>query len=234
MAIAFDAQSAGAIANTAQSWTHTPVGIPRAVLLGIPQAGGTEDPVSGATYGGVTMALVRTDSQAAGEPGRVYWWFLGASIPTGPQTIAYTISTGIRNKQGYCYTATAAGDTEVDSSNGVALGIIANPSITVTHTGTLTGGTWAGFAAHHYGGAAPITTGLQAGETIRLTTDFGQESAMSYSRDATADAASSTYGYTTLASDDQLISAVVIKETAAATASLLVPSFRDTSSLYRR
>jgi len=48
----------------------------------------------------------------------------------------------------------------------------------------------------------------------RFGVDFGAFSGMTYSRHGGADAASSTYGYTTLASDDQLITALVVTEVA--------------------
>jgi len=196
------------------SWTHTPVGTPRGVTVAIVQNGsGFADDVTGVTYGGTAMTRVRRDARTDTEQGATYLYFLGESIPTGAQTVA--ITAGTVPKAAGCVTTTAAADTEVDSHNGADLGIVANPSVTVTHTGTLAG--WFGMAAHFSGRPAPPSpgsSGIQSGITYAFGTDMGAASAMFYYRTAPADAASSTYGYDTLASEDQLISAVVIKEAA--------------------
>jgi len=219
MAIAHDAVSRNtgdtdATTHTGNwSWTHTPVGTPRGVVVAIVQSGsGATDDVSAVTYGGVGLTRVRRDQRTVTEQGATYLYHLGSGVPTGAQTVA--ITSGAVVKQAYCYTMTAAAgmDTAVDAANGADLGIIANPSVTVTHTGTLSG--WAGYAIHAYGAAAPVSTGLQTGETFRFGVDFGAFSGMTYSRHGGADAASSTYGYTTLASDDQLITALVVTEVA--------------------
>lgn len=220
MAIAHDAasrsHSTDALSHTAASafsWTHTPVGTPKGVVVTITQPLGSGDEVSGVTYGGVAMTRVISVARTATEQMRVYIYHLGSGILTGARTVQVT-STGTSAKQAHAFTMTAAAgmDTTVDASSGADLGIIANPSRTVTHTGSLTG--WAGYAAHGYGGAAPVTTGLQAGETYRFGHDPGAAVAMVYSRHGGAAAASSTYGYTTLTSDDQLLAALVVKEVA--------------------
>lgn len=216
MAVVFDAKApshteatAGWATASAATWTHTPVGTPRGVLLAIVQGGGTGDQVSTVTYGGVAMTRVRSDINATAELGRTYLYFLGSGIPTGAQTVSVT-STGTTPKYAVSHTFTANADTFVVASNGADLGVTANPSLTVTFPTTVAG--WAGVAAHFYGGAAPVTTGLQTNETYSNGPDFGALAGMTYRRSNGASAASTTFGYTTLTADDELISAAVIAE----------------------
>ncbi len=216
MAIAHDAASrshgtdaGGHTAATAFSWTHTPVGTPRVVVVTVTQPIGSGDEVSGVTYGGVTVPRAVSGVRTTTEAMRVYIYFLGSGIPTGAQTVQVT-STGTAAKQAHAFTATAAWTTVADSSTSSDLGIVANPSVTVTHSKTLAG--WAGYAAHGYGANGVASTGLQTDETYRFGHDPGAAVGMVYTRHGGANAASSTYGYTTLSSDDQLIAAIVIAE----------------------
>lgn len=218
MAIAHDALSENSATDSASftadaSWTHTPVGTPKGVCVIITQPTSSADEVSGITYGGIALARSITQARTVTEQSRVYIYFLGSGIPTGAQTVAVTLTTQTAAaKHGMAFTMTAAAgqNTAVDASNGADLGIVANPSITVTHTGTLSG--WAGYCGHTYGANTPVSTGLQSGETYRAGHDPGAAVAMVYTRHGGADSASSTYGYTTLASDDQNLAAVVVKE----------------------
>lgn len=232
MAVVHDAASrshaddvTGSIAVETFSWTHTPVGTPKGVVVTV-EHNSSGDQVGQVYYGGVQLIRVVTSVRTVTESSRVYIYFLGTGVPTGARTVSVE-HTGTASTQAQCFTVTAGAgmDTVVDAHAGNNdLGIIANPSITVTHTGTLTG--WAGFCAHGYGGATPVSTGLQSGEVYRYGFDPGAAVAMVYTRHGGADAASSTYGYTTLVSDDQNLTAIVVKEIAQSLAvpELVMPS----------
>lgn len=216
MAVVFDAKApshteatAGWNTATAATWTHTPVSTPRGVFVAVVQGGATGDQVTAVTYGGVSMTRVRSDINATAELGRTYLYFLGTGIPTGAQTVSVT-SSGTTPKYAVSFTFTASADTYVIASNGADAGVVANPSLTVTFPATYAG--WAGVAAHFYGGAAPVTTGLQTGETYANGPDFGALAGMTYYRSNGSSGSSTTFGYTTLTSDDELISAAVIAE----------------------
>jgi len=143
MTAAFDAFTKIATATGTSSGgapltgTHTPSGTPRGVIVYIHQsasgAGGDGDDVSAVTYGGVSMSRVTTAADTAGETMRPYAYFLGASIPTGAQTVTVTYSGGLGTRILYCISVTASADTEVDASN-ITEGDQADPDITVATT----------------------------------------------------------------------------------------------------
>ncbi len=77
------------------SYTHTPSGTPRGVLIFVYTLLQTADVVTGVTYGGVSVTAVSGGSatDTATEPGRVTAYFLGSSVPTGAQTVSVTKSS---------------------------------------------------------------------------------------------------------------------------------------------
>jgi hypothetical protein len=141
MTVAFDAVSnngAGTF-TTSAAWTHTPVGTPRGVLLlsvtNLPASGA--DSIDSVTYGGVAMAEVALSplfGDQGAEDGLVEGWFLGASIPTGAQTVSVT-ATGTPAKKAIVVTFTASGDTQVADTTVVNSGGQANTSLTVGAAG---------------------------------------------------------------------------------------------------
>lgn len=134
MTVAYDAFTALAESNTSPiSGTHTPGGTPRGVKVHIVSSGTTDDPTA-VTYGGVSMTEVSGSpiERTTGEDGRVSTWFLGASIPTGAQTVTATFPSTPHNKtRMYVITYTADADTEVVDTTAIT-GEAANPSDTVS------------------------------------------------------------------------------------------------------
>lgn len=114
MAVAFDAFTASSNGTGDLSFTHTPVGTPRGVIVYIVQNADGSDSVTGVTYGGVAMSEMSgsPNLKSTGEPGGVHAFFLGSSIPTGAQTVAVS-SSGTVTKRGYAITLTAGADTEL-------------------------------------------------------------------------------------------------------------------------
>lgn len=209
MAVAYDAQSYLTFTST-NSWTHTPVGAPRAVVVMIAQTVSSSDLVSGVTYGGVAMTRVTTAADTVTEPGRVYVYHLGAGIPTGAQTVAVTVSSGTDAKIGWCVTGTAAADTIVEDW-GVVENNVANPSVTLATAAAFDGLVtnvfyWGGADASPTAtGSATKLTGPDAGGR-----DFGNQGAMaSY---VASSGASRTSGWTS-GTDDVAMAAVAIGET---------------------
>jgi hypothetical protein len=136
MAVAFDAVSAGAGGTGNFNWTHTPVGTPKGAWVFVLQDTGQTDEVTDVTYGGVAMTRVTTGSPTnpvfrdgtGADDGGCYTYFLGASIPTGAQTVAVTVNGTGSLKRGRAGTVTAAADTEVVDCNS-GTGVNANPSL---------------------------------------------------------------------------------------------------------
>ncbi len=204
MAIAYDAVAIPGVAlyTATFSWTHTPAGTPKGVAVIVVQEGST-DQVSGVTYGGSVLSRVRSDVRTAAEPGRVYIYFLGASIPTGAQTVQVTL-TGTADTNAVSLTVTSSADTAVDVSDGLDAGIILNPSLSISPTvaAVIFYGIFSGLAA-------PVTT-VQTGSTHVIGKDYGVDSAM-WARKSVAGGGATTIGYTA-ASDDVCHSALAIKE----------------------
>lgn len=104
-------------ATSPVTWTHTPVGTPRGVLIFAIQRGSSTDEFTGAiTYGGQALTAV-TGGRAidtGGETGATKAYFLGTGIPSGAQTvsIAHAATAGV-SKKVWCVTVTAAADTAI-------------------------------------------------------------------------------------------------------------------------
>lgn len=132
----FDASSNPGSETTLDiSWTHTPVGVPRGVIVQIVQNVGTTDEVTGVTYGGVAMARVAAGTvfhTTGAEDGAVYTYFLGSSIPTGARTVLVSVDGTGSDKTAACCTVTAPGNTEAGPAGTLDSGGVANPSVTIS------------------------------------------------------------------------------------------------------
>lgn len=214
--------TAGAVDITSgdRTFTHTPIGTPKGVVVvGCVDSGSTE-PFTGVLYGGTAMvkSSVAHDTSEAGTT--VVYTLTDQTIPTGAQTVTLQSCTG-NNKFVTCSTVTAtAATTTVNTSGNLDTTIAADPQITLTTTASTIS-----YGGVNTGAAAPVTTVL-TGCTHLHDADYGQRSAMTLRR-TNADAAGSvTIGYT-LASEDFCIAAVALAETAAGditTSPLGVPS----------
>jgi hypothetical protein len=133
MSVAFDAVSFNGGSGD-QSFTHTPVGTPRAVVVLIAQVLSGTDSITGVTYGGVAMTEIPGSPNllVSGEAGASYGYFLGRNIPTGPRTVV--VSTGSsQTKRTAVYTLTADTDTTIEDSDGtINSASQANPQVTLS------------------------------------------------------------------------------------------------------
>ncbi len=128
MAVAHDASSeshtgtTGSVSEATYSWTHTPVGTPKGVIV-FAYVIDAVDQVTGVTYGGTAMSAVSGGNavDTANEVGRCKAYFLGSSVPTGAQTVEVTRTNGVSTHYATCSTVTASGDTEVYTSGIVLL-----------------------------------------------------------------------------------------------------------------
>ena len=134
--IAFDAVSnSGSSVADPIEWTHTPVGTPRGVFVGIAvNSGSGQDTIVSVTYGGTAMTRVGRAVHSTGETGQAYMYFLGSNIPTGAQTVSIDVNNTTLSKWGMCVTVTAGADTQLAGTTGFATttGILENPEVTVT------------------------------------------------------------------------------------------------------
>ncbi len=171
-AVAHDASShdaaAASGATTNFSWTHTPVGTPKGVIVLVVQSTLSTDQVSSVTYGALTLTRVARACDTATEPGCVYAYFGGSSVPTGAQTVTVNVS-GSSGKHASAITLTAAGNTEVVTSDATITADATNPTVTLN-----LGGRTSFVAEGVYSGVANVTSITPfTGWTSRFEDDFG-------------------------------------------------------------
>ncbi len=206
MSVVFDAATENVQAADPQNFTHTPSGTPRGVLVFIAHATTASDIVSGVTYGGVTMSRVAFGDDASGEAGAGYLYFLGASIPTGAQTVSINRTEGTTSVWACAVTVTAAADTEVVDSDNSQQGDtnIANPSVTLQHGGR----DCLDFFGGYNGVNAPSSITDAAGQTRMHDHDFGSQSAVASRKNASS-TSDTTLSYTIAANSLAMIGVAI-------------------------
>lgn len=121
MAVALDATSeshsgtSGSASETSFSWTHTPVGTPKGILVFVHGIGGTFlNPT--VTWGGLSIPAVTGGDaiDTAGEQGRTFAFFLGSGLSSRADDVV-VVSRDSNVAVGYAtaLTVTADGDTAV-------------------------------------------------------------------------------------------------------------------------
>lgn len=111
-----DTGTAGWTTTNPKTWTHTPSGTPRGVLIGCVAFNTINQAVfREVTYGGVqaTSYYEWYAQDTAGEFGQVKLYFLGSNIPTGAQTVSVTNSASTDEKWCAVATITASLDTKL-------------------------------------------------------------------------------------------------------------------------
>lgn len=212
MAIAFDTTSNVGVGTGDLSWTHTPVGTPRGVLVLISQNGNNTDEVTSVTYGGVAM------TEVAGSPlqhflgleyGTLYGYFLGTGIPTGAQTVYVTVSGGL-NKRAVCFSVTADGDTEIEDTTATDLGYTKNPNVNVT-LGAGVSAFIAGVLHSGEGSVSSIASAANCSDVLEH--DHGNQCSL-WNRRTNIETGAGNFavGWTCATSEESAILAVAIKE----------------------
>lgn len=171
MAIAWDASVESVRTGTTDphTWTHTPVGTPRGIIVAIIHGTSSTDHVSTVTYGGVSMAEVIRRTDTSTEPGAAELWFLGTGIPTGNQTVSVDLASATTDDIEFVSMSfTAEMDTQIVDSDGIAENAT-NPSVTLQYTGR----TCLAVAALYGGGAAPSSFTPNGNCTAVQSEDLG-------------------------------------------------------------
>lgn len=214
MAVAFDAQTYSSQAGASPyTFSHTPVGTPRAVVVGVVFVTDAENVSGAVTYGGVTMTPDQNQVSGGGESGRSALFFLGASIPTGMQTVSIP-HTGSNATQMFVVTMTAAADTEIGDSD-FDTGAQQNASIVLTTAATSLRVGTIYTALDGLGGLAPLT-----GMTLIGQFSSGFRTDMAH-RQTTPSSGGFTFGYTTNISTDIALVGVAVQEAAPAPTGVL-------------
>lgn len=202
MAVAFDARTLG---QASGSFSHTPVGTPRAVIVGVVDNGTTL--VTAVTYGGVALARVDSATDTGGENGCCDLWFLGENIPTGTQTVAITGA----HDECYVATFTADADTEI-AAVGTRLTVDqADPQIAVD-SGTRSA---LRVAVLYSGQNAPSGATVVANTTSDMAEDLGNETGFG-SHQNSPSTGSFTIGWTSTIEDVAMVAAAIAEKEARA------------------
>ena len=225
--VAFDAFGSSTQGTGNLSWTHTPAGTPKGVIVFVVENDGV-DGVTSATYGGTSMTECTGSPRQhnASEPGTIHCFTLLASVPAGAQTVSVTMSDTTTAKRGGSYTVTSSADTSIlDVDATISSDSLANPSVTMQLT-ALNGFCSIGF---HSGQNAPTGITPLSGWTGNLENDFGTQNAGWYKYD-TVSTADVTAGWTQGA-DDAVMIAIVLKDSSE-TASSFFPASRGPGPIY--
>jgi hypothetical protein len=173
--IVFDKYTSGGYSVNDFSFSVTPVGTPKAVILYVFHYNAVSDAVNSATYGGVSMTevsgspLLKTNTEAMG----IYVYFLGSSIPTGTQTVVVDTGAVSSNMSARVVTLTATGDTSVTDTTTISGDNLTNPSGSLTLGGVES---WSmfGFISAHDDVGSVVGNWETAGVNL-LQADFGTE-----------------------------------------------------------
>lgn len=216
MAVAFDAFTKGSGSLDPTTWTHTPVGTPKGVIVLIGSLNNS-DIIVGVTYGGVAMTEVPGSPNvlSGGETGSTYCYFLGSGIPTGAQTVSVDTTGAGGFVLGYSITLTASADTEVVDSDGTINSTAsANPSVTLSLGGRTCFAAIAFLSGHDAVGSITQLSGW----TNRDESDTGTRQIACYTYD-TIGTTDVTAGWTQT-SEDAVAMAIAVAEVAAVNATL--------------
>lgn len=203
MAVAHDAASeshtgtTGSTSEASFSWTHTPVGTPKGVLVFVFNANSNAVDVTSVTYGGSSVSAVSSAEarDTAGEPGSCKAFFLGSSVPTGAQTVVVNRNNNANVMYAVAITVTASSDTAISGTP-----VLAQEDQQLVEKNVDTGATTALRYAGIYGGYVfPISAGSNS--TLLHDIDFGSFG-VSVVRETTGGSGSRPVGGTAPASND--------------------------------
>jgi hypothetical protein len=210
MAIAHDASSpshasgSSSASEASFSWTHTPSGTPKGVLVftftGMGAVKTATEHATAVTYGGVSLTAVPSGSAAdtATEPMRTTAWFLASSVPTGAQTVQVTRTNNTTSMWAVAITVTSGGDT---STAGVLLEQ-ENQALTEENIDDGSPGANSVRYAAVASGTNNVTTTIGANSTLIQSNVTGQSVSAAVVRETTAGQGSRPVGVTVVGADD--------------------------------
>lgn len=219
--VAFDAASeshtgtTGSTSEASFGWTHTPVGTPKGALVYVFNLSSATDTVTSVTYGASTMTAVTSGfaTDTATEPGFCKAYFLGASVPTGAQTVTVTRTNNANVMYAVAITVTAAAST-TETAGVATLNEDQAVGITAVNDGS-PGTNSVRFYGLYSGGASVLSAGV--GSTSAQSIDVGANTASTF-RETTAGQGSRNVGPAAGASDDVAAVLLAIREPPAAPA----------------
>lgn len=226
MTIAYDSSAEVVGTSNPLNVNLVPAGTLRGVVVAIIQDATVSDIVTGVTCGGVAMDRLATISNAAApEPGRVYFYLLGSSVPAGTLAISVSRSEATTVLEVVPIGLTAAGDLEmIDSDSYLVAG--SDPSLTLQYGGRV-GYTLAALLTGV--GAPSLVVEAGSGMTRVQDHDFGGTSGLA-SRQTTAGSADFTVAYTANPADTCLLAVALAEAEDAVVAPPPIPTTGGTNA----
>ena len=209
--------STGSTSEASVGWTHTPSGTLRGITVFTCDATSSTHAGTAVTYGGVSLTAVSGGEadDTAGGPGSVKAWHLGASIPTGAQTVTVTRTNNANVMYAVAAGQTASSDTATHDAGVVLLqedGNFAEQSVTDGSPGTNSWRYAAGFSG--IGSTALVVAG--ANSTLVQLIDFAVGGCF-FARENAAGQGARSIGFSYSSStDDRAGVHVAVKEISAA------------------
>jgi hypothetical protein len=207
--VAFDFATESIRTATTDPWTfsHTPAGTPRAVVVALINYTSSTDQIAGVTYGGVALAKIKENVDTSGEQTNTQLWFLGTGIPTGAQTVSVDLTSATGDDfMMCCLTFTGAANCFVKDTDGISEDI-QNPQVTLQY-----GGKSCLSVCALGGGLSNVTDyTLVASMSAVHDNDSGNE-IQRVDRQTTAGTSDFTIGYTAGSSDDVSFAALAISD----------------------
>jgi hypothetical protein len=204
-----DAGTTGSVSVASFSWTHTPVGTPRGVLIFVYTNTGT-DYATSVTYGGVSVPRVANAiaSDVAGESGTTSTFFLGHDIPTGAQTVVVNRPNDVVAVYATAVTVTALCDTEVGPNITLLQSdqAMSEQSVNDGSPGTNS----LRFAGVNWGGNPIPTVGANSTAIANASINYGARTARTV-QETTAGQGARLVGFTTASDDVAAVHLAVIE-----------------------
>lgn len=206
---AFESHTTGTVGSQNQAaftWTHTPVGTPRGVLVFV-FTNADADYITSVTYGTEELVQLSEAADTAGEPGRTTLFFSGETIPTGAQTVTVNRINNATSMYAISITITAATDR-----TGITGVVIENTDGTLAEVNVNDGSPGTNslrYAAINSGLAAIPAVG--ASSTALLDIDYGNRVVRAV-RETTAGQGSRPVGFTSGTTDDRAAIYCAVKE----------------------
>lgn len=212
MAVALISTAESVRTGTTDPWTFTynPGSTVRGVAVAVVHGVQSASLVNSVTYGGQAMSLVASAADTAGEPGRCEVWFLGASVPTGEQTVSVDLTSATGTDMHFIiFGLSGDDDLEVVDSDTLSEDA-ANPTVTLQKDGR-TAITIAGL--YHGNDVLPGDFRVASGITRDQFHDFNPAEYISVGfYETTPDDVDQEIGYSNLPSNDVGLVGLAVSE----------------------
>jgi hypothetical protein len=219
VSVGFDAATLSSHFTSVSAFTfsHTPSGTPMGVVIALGADLSDTDHINGTvSYGGVATSRITFAADTAGSTGGAWLYHVGASIPTGIQTVSISHDASAVTKVAACITFTAARDTYVSASSRTFENQ-ADPNVLIDSGSTEGMGIVALFSGRNTVSGGTVLANMTSGNSH----DFGSE-VWRWDYETTPTTSSRSLGYT-MTSDGVALVAGIISEIAASASVLTTP-----------